>query len=152
MMNKAVQSGVTHFEQMDKYFDENFDVLKPVFLEWRKCPAEFTERKSIINLHDAYLRELKESFSDRLDKDRMYKKAAGFVTDQQIWLIGILCKYFMRQVMHFNHEDFLTACRVDLGPILGEIGLWFLKQYEQRCADKGKDDKKKKARCAQDLI
>ena len=82
----------------------------------------------------------------------MYYKPAGFVTDQQIWMVGILCKYFLRSVMHFSHEDFLTAMKVDLGPILGETGLWALKAYEQRMADKGKDDKKKKARCAQDLI
>ena len=108
---------------MDKYFKENFDVLQPIFLEFRKAPEDFKDKKSIENLHDAYLRELKETFSAKLEKDRMYQRPAGFVTDQQIWMIGILCKYFIRHVMHFSHEDFLTAFKVDLGPILGETGL-----------------------------
>jgi hypothetical protein len=67
-------------------------------------------------------------------------------------MIGVLSKYFIRKVMHFSHDDFMTAFKVDLGPLLGETGLWALKNYEVRCADKGKDEKKKKARCAIDLI
>jgi len=82
----------------------------------------------------------------------MYQRAAGFVTDQQIWMIGILMKYFLRKVLHMNHEDFMTSFRVDLGPLLGECGLWALKNYETRMSEKGKDDKKKKARVAIDLI
>jgi hypothetical protein len=103
-------------------------------------------------LHDAYLSELKETFSSKLEKDRMYQRAAGFVTDQQIWMIGVLCKYFLRKVMHFSHDDFMTAFKVDLGPLLGETGLWALKNYEERMATKGNQDKKKKARCAIELI
>ena len=66
--------------------------------------------------------------------------------------MGVLCKYFIRKVMHFSHEDFMVAFKVDLAPLLGECGIWLLKNYEIRCADKGKDEKKKKARCAIDLI
>ncbi len=54
--------------------------------------------------------------------------------------------------MHFEHDDFMTALRVDLGPLLGEAGLWALKNYENRMADAGKDEQKKKARNAIDLI
>ena len=36
--------------------------------------------------------------------------------------------------------------------MLGKTGLWVLKNYEQRMAAKGKEDKKKKARCAIDLL
>ena len=39
-------------------------------------------RKEIENLHDAYLNELKDQFSAKLGKDRMYYRPAGFVTDQ----------------------------------------------------------------------
>ena len=55
-------------------------------------------------------------------------------------MLGVLTKYFIKQVLNFSHNDFLTAVRVDLGPILGETGLWALKSYQQRQADKGKDD------------
>ena len=88
----------------------------------------------------------------KLGKDRMYNRAAGFVTDQQIWMIGVLMKYFLNKVLHFSHDDFMTAFKVDLGPILGECGLWALKNYEVRMSEKGKDEKKKKARVAFELI
>ena len=74
----------------------------------------------------------------------MYYRPAGFVTDQQIWMVGVLVNYFLKSVMHFSHDDFMTALKVDLGPILGECGLWVLKNYEMRMADKGRDEKKKK--------
>jgi hypothetical protein len=61
-------------------------------------------------------------------------------------------KYFLNKVMHFDHNDFLTAFKVDLGPLLGDTGLWALKNYETRMSEKGKDEKKKKARVAIDLI
>ena len=82
MLNKAVNLGVTHFETMDKFFKDNFDICKPIFAEIRPPPAELTGRKEIENLHDAYLSELKETFSAKLDKDRMYQRPAGFITDQ----------------------------------------------------------------------
>ena len=67
-------------------------------------------------------------------------------------MIGVLVNYMLKHVMYFDHQDFLTAFKVDLGPILGETGLWALKNYEQRLIVKGKDEKKKLVRCAYDLI
>jgi hypothetical protein len=84
-LNKATTLGVTNFEQMNKYFRENFDVLAPVFAEIRKPPQDMNSKQEILNLHDAYLSELQESFMAKLGKDRMYQRAAGFMTDQQIW-------------------------------------------------------------------
>lgn len=81
-LNKALQLGVTHFEESEKYFKANFDVLSPVFQEIRKPPADLNGKDAILNLHEAYLSELKEGFSSKLEKDRMYQRAAGFVTDQ----------------------------------------------------------------------
>ena len=40
----------------------------------------------------------------------------------------------------------------DLGPLLGETGLWMFKNYQARQADKGNEEKKKKARACSDLI
>ena len=87
-----------------------------------------------------------------LGKDRLYERACGFVTDQQIWLLGVLRKYFMNQVMHFEHEDFLTALACDMGPFLGATGMWVLEQYAQKMKEDGKADKLKKARAAIDLL
>jgi len=44
-------------------------------------------------------------------------------------MVGVLVKYFVKNVLHFNHTDFITALRVDLGPVLGETGLWAFKNY-----------------------
>ena len=151
-LNKAIRLGVTVFEETDKFFKQHYDQLAPVFVEYRRCPPEMNSRQEIENLHDAYVSELKEGFSAKLSKDRMYQRPAGFVTDQQIWLIGVLVKYFLRTVLHFSHEDFLTSLQVDLGPILGETGLWVLRNYEQRMGDRGLAEKKKRARVAIELI
>ena len=58
-------------------------------------------------------------------------------------MLGVLLKYLVRQVLHFNHQDFLTALRVDLGPLLGETGLWALKNYQVRQIEKGNDEGKR---------
>lgn len=47
-------------------------MLSPVFQEIRKPPADLNGKEQIQNLHDAYLSELKEGFSSKLEKDRMY--------------------------------------------------------------------------------
>ena len=54
--------------------------------------------------------------------------------------------------MRFNHKDFMRALRVDLGPILGDTGLWALGNYKLRQAQKGNQEKKKLAQNAIDLI
>ena len=46
-------------------------------------------------------------------------------------MIGVLIKYYVKQVMRFNHKDFLRALKIDLGPILGDVGLWALNNYKQ---------------------
>ena len=58
----------------------------------------------------------------------MYHKPAGFINDQQSWLIGVQMHYFINKVLRYSHADFLKAVRTDLGPILGNTGLWALKR------------------------
>ena len=87
-----------------------------------------------------------------LEKDRMYKRPCGSVTDQQIWMIGVLVKYLIKNVLRFDHKDFMHAVRVDLGPLLGDTGLWAIKNYQTAQAEKGNEEKKKMARTAADLI
>lgn len=55
-------------------------------------------------------------------------------------------------MLRFDHKDFLRAIAIDLGPILGDTGLWALKNYQQYHTAKGNDEKKKLARCAIDLL
>lgn len=138
---------------MNKFFLENYDKLAPVFLASKKIESVTIDKKTeVINLHDAYVKEIQERFVVALGKDRMYKRPCGSVTDQQIWMIGVLMKYLMTCVIRFDHKDFMHAVRSDLGPLLGETGLWAIKNYQNRQADKGNDEKKKMGRVAHDLI
>ena len=150
---KAVTKGVTFFDQMNAYFKENYDELAPVFLETKKPNGITVENKNEVqNLHDAYVKEIQDSFMAALARDRMYKRPCGSVTDQQIWMIGVLMKYLLKHVLRFNHKDFMVAVKVDLGPLLGDTGLWALKNYQTYQAEKGNEEKKKMARTASDLI
>jgi len=54
--------------------------------------------------------------------------------------------------MRFDHKDFVRAIKTDLGPLLGDTGLWALKNYQTYQTMKGNDEKKKIARNAVDLI
>ena len=61
-------------------------------------------------------------------------------------------KYLVKNVLRFGHKDFMHAIKVDLGPILGETGLWALKNYQTQQGEKGNEEKKKMVRTAVDLI
>lgn len=87
-----------------------------------------------------------------LGKDRMYRRPCGSVNDNQIWLLGVLLKYFIKSVLRFDHADFVKAIKEDLGPLLGDTGLWALKNYTQRQMEKGNEEKKKMARVATDIV
>ena len=149
---KAVSMGVTFFDVLNQFFKDHYDVLAEDFVKSRKLDFAGEKKENVINLHEAFVNELRTNFMAALGKDRMYKRPCGSVTDQQIWMIGVLVKYLLTQVLHFSHTDFMTAVRVDLGPLLGDTGLWALKTYQDRQAEKGNDDKKKRARTAIDLI
>ena len=58
----------------------------------------------------------------------------------------------MKQVLRFDHIDFLKSLRVDISPILSEVGLWVLKNYELRQKDKGKQEKRKMTQVAIQLV
>ena len=80
---KAVESGVTYFEQMNSFFKDNQDELAPVFIASRNLPStiDVNNKKEIENLHDAYLNEMQMTFNSALSKDRLYLRPAGFMTD-----------------------------------------------------------------------
>lgn len=47
-------------------------------------------------------------------------------------MIGVLRKYFTKQAIRFSHSEFMKAIKLDLGPLLGEVGLWVLTNYCNR--------------------
>ena len=83
-LTKAVESGVTYFDQMNSFFKEHQDELTPVFIKSRNLPSsvDSSSKKEIENLHDAYVNELQTTFNSALSKDRLYLRPAGFITDQ----------------------------------------------------------------------
>lgn len=54
--------------------------------------------------------------------------------------------------MRMDYMDFARAIKTDLGPILGDTGLWALKNYQDTVNAKGDAEKKKLVRNAIDLI
>mmetsp|Transcript_41936 Transcript_41936/g.40254 ORF Transcript_41936/g.40254 Transcript_41936/m.40254 type:complete len:145 (+) Transcript_41936:729-1163(+) len=114
--------------------------------------ANLTNEQEVVNLHEAYVNEMKNSFANGLSKDRLYFRPAGFIKDSQIWMVGVLRKYFVKQVLRFSHRDFLKSMKEDLGPVLGEIGLWVLTNYSNKMKDKGKLEERKQAQVAIEII
>lgn len=53
-------------------------------------------KQVVLNLHEAYVNEMKNSFSVALNKDRLYMRPVGYLMDQQIWMVGVLSKYFVK--------------------------------------------------------
>lgn len=82
----------------------------------------------------------------------MYQLPSGFMLDSQIFLIGLLSHQFVEKVLRFNHVDFLKALKVDLGPILGNVGLWALKNLQSRARQSGDDTLKKKYNICIDIV
>jgi len=127
------------------YFKLHVDQLKDDFAKSNPhLTLDLNNTDDIIARHSAFLDELKVNFSSALGKERMYHRPCGFLNDQQIWLVGVLMKYFETSVLRFNHRDFMAAMRQDLGPILGELGLWILRcRLDEAKAAKNAELKKK---------
>lgn len=151
---QALQYGITHYDDANKYFREHFDVLAPKFVASRKLALEVNEKTKadILNMHDAFVNELRADFSAGLSNDRLYHKPAGFINDQQSWMIGVQMHYFIDKVLHFSHKDFLLTMRTDLGPILGTTGLWALKRLAARAKEEGNAELKKKAAVVTEIV
>ena len=120
----------------------------------KKLPLEINQETQvdILNMHEAFVNEIKNDFSAALSKDRLYHKPAGFINDQQSWLIGVQVNYFINKVLRYSHTDFLKAVRTDLGPVLGNTGLWALKRQATMAKEAGDAELRKKANAATELI
>lgn len=80
-------------------------MLTPIFLTNKKPDVQVNkdDKTEVLNLHEAYVNEMKNSFSQALNRDRLYNRPVGFLMDQQIWMVGVLTKYFVNKVLRFNH-------------------------------------------------
>lgn len=112
-LEKGIMNGASHFDELHALFKEHQEVLTAVFLS-RKRPDSLVnkdDKTEVLNLHEAYINEMKNSFSAALNRDRLYNRPVGFLMDQQIWMVGVLTKYFVSKVLRFNHQDFMRALR-----------------------------------------
>lgn len=151
---KALLNGVSLFDDFHGLFRANFDELAPIFLATKKPTTmiDKNNREEVTKLHEAYVNEIRTAFSSALGKDRLYKRPVGFMQDQQIWMIGVLVRYFVKQVLHFDHSDFLKAIKEDIQPLLGELGIWALTNYSMRQKEKGLQEKRKMAQVAIEIV
>ena len=109
-------------------------------------------QKEILNMHDAFIQELKIQFSTALGKDRLYNRPAGFLNDQQLYLIGVNIEYFLNSAIRYDHKDFCKAIKEDLGPILGNVGMWVAKNLREQAKEQKDEDLKKKLQIIHDII
>lgn len=54
--------------------------------------------------------------------------------------------------MRFDHPDFVKAIKLDLGPVLGDLGAWAAKCHLERAKESGDSDLKKKWQVVLDII
>lgn len=59
-------------------------------------------------------------------------------------MVGVQINYLVEKVLRFSHSDFLKAINSDLGPVLGDLGLWTLKCLQEQAKERGDSDMKKK--------
>ena len=128
--------------------------MAPLFVRKLKLAIEVNKEneKDILNMHEAWLNEIKNDFSAALSKDRLYHKPAGFINDQQSWIIGVQMHYFIEKVLHFSHKDFLKAMRIDLGPLLGDTGLWAIKRLGLCAKEQGDAELRKRCNVAGEIV
>ena len=127
-LSSAIQHGVTYFDEAISYFKEHYDVLAEDYVKRTKLQIEVNEKTKadVLNMHKANISEMRVGFSNALAKDRLYHRPCGFINDQQIWMLGVQLQYYQDSVLRMDHADFMVALRTDLGPVLGDVGLWSL--------------------------
>ena len=151
---RAIFNGVTYFDEAVSFFEENYSVLAPLYVKSKGLPVEVKpdNEKDIKNMHQAYITELKQNFSSALGKDRMYHRPCGFLNDQQIWMVGVQLEFMASQALRFSHKDFVKSLKLDLGPILGDLGLWSLKCQQDVAKEKKDNDLKKRLQVCIDIV
>jgi hypothetical protein len=95
-------------------------------------------------MHNAQIGDLKANFASAFSKDQIYKRPCGFLNEQQFWMLGVQLEYFIHKVLRFDHKDFMRAMKFDLGPVLGELGQWCLKDLLDNAKQRKDPDMKKK--------
>ena len=61
-------------------------------------------------------------------------------------------QYLLDSALRFDHVDFIKAVKLDLGPILSDLGVWSLNCLKEQAKDRGDNESKKKYQVAIDLV
>ena len=67
-------------------------------------------------------------------------------------MVGVQLQFMINQALRFDHKDFVKALQLDLGPILGDLGLWSLKCHQDIAKEKKDNDLKKKIQICIDIV
>ena len=67
-------------------------------------------------------------------------------------MVGVQLEYFINKVLRFDHKDFMKAMKFDLGPVLGDLGLWCLKDLVDNAKQRKDPEMKKKIQVAFDIV
>jgi len=149
----AIENGYTSFQEHQDFFNKNIDALKDTFIK-RKHYEEMKldTNEKILNLHDVYVKDLMNKFTDAMRKDQLYKRATAFMNDGLIWMMKVLKLYMADTVLRFNHADFLTAVKDDIPPLVSEVGIWLFEVAVAREKELGNKDKMKQYKTCLDII
>lgn len=58
----------------------------------------------------------------------------------------------MDTVLNYDHKDFIKAIKIDLGPVLGDLGLWSLNNLLELAKARKDNDLKKKYAVMIDIV
>jgi hypothetical protein len=149
----AVESGVTAFDKYQEFFKNNVEELGETFIKQQSITdLDASKTEALVNLHNGYIQELGKRFTKAYENDKLYARASSFLQDVQIWLLGVLKRYFRDEVLRFNHVDFMRAIKEDLLPLVGEVGLYLLDNWQRRLKEKKKMDKRKMVQTCIDIV
>ena len=80
---QAVIRGVTYWDECISFFKANFSELAPAFVKSKSLSIEVNDntKEDILKMHDAFIGELRNQFSNALQKDRLYHRPCGHIND-----------------------------------------------------------------------
>ncbi|CAI2368363.1 unnamed protein product [Moneuplotes crassus] len=149
----AIENSYTSFQELQDYFKKNIDVLKGEFLKRKHNEdLKIDSDEEILNLHDAYITEHMNKFSNAMRKDQLYKRAPAYMNDGLIWMMKVLKNYMLDTVLRYDHKDFLDAVESDIPPLISEVGVWLFENEVERQKELGDKEAVKKARTCLEII
>jgi hypothetical protein len=79
-LTNALQQGLTRFEDMQNFFNNNYEALAETFVG-RQAPGvtDVSKKEENLSMHAAFVNDIRVTFSAALQKDRLYLNACSFI-------------------------------------------------------------------------